>query len=366
MAMTAPVSGQITAFFLYDVAEAVSLDRVRTLVGDAAQASRLAVRPAIPNYVQYQQPPVQLDAEALALPPIDGWTTRVKVFDYGVVSLAMTRPFAGTWSELLAASQHLMGTGALDAAGAAACQAVVARLGPALEDPRRDHLSEDYFVVGVTAHDGAPTAEALLAAHGDDIARLLRGETEPLSPQERDEVLRHRLSYLATDLVVPSWNGAFVFDTEAGMAGALEILEFANSQLLQYRYYDQRLDRDLTRIYARLQAPRWYEPWVGRRYTAAARELHSVFIDVNDLTDRTENALKLVGDVYAARLLGLAAARLGLAAWKDAVRDKLKTLDDIYRFAVDQTTMDRGEIMEGSIVLILVFELILILMGLMD
>lgn len=179
-------------------------------------------------------------------------------------------------------------------------------------------------------------------------------------------MLRHRLSYLATDLVVPSWNGAFVFDTEAGMAGALEILEFANSQLLQYRYYDQRLDRDLTRIYARLQAPRWYEPWVGRRYTAAARELHSVFIDVNDLTDRTENALKLVGDVYAARLLGLAAARLGLAAWKDAVKDKLKTLDDIYRFAVDQTTMDRGEIMEGSIVLILVFELILILMGLMD
>lgn len=364
--MAAPLAGQITAFFLYDVAEAVSLDRVRELVGDAAQASRLSARPAIHSYVQYQQPPVQLDAEALGLPAAGGWTTRVKVFDYGVVSLSMTRRFEGTWPELLAASQHLMGTGALDTAAEAACRAVVSTLGPALEDPRDGHLSEDYFVFGVTAHDGGPTAETLLATHGDDIARLLRGETDTLSTQERDEVLRHRLSYLATDLVVPSWNGAFVADTDAGLAGALEILEFANSQLLQYRYYDQRLDRDLTRIYARLQAPRWYEPWVGRRYTAAARELHSVFIDVNDLTDRTENALKLVGDVYAARLLGLAAARLGLAAWKDAVKDKLKTLDDIYRFAVDQTTMDRGEIMEGAIVLILVFELILILMGLMD
>jgi hypothetical protein len=164
---------------------------------------------------------------------------------------------------------------------------------------------------------------------------------------------------------VPSWNGAFVYDSEAGLAGALEILEFANSQLLQFRYYDQRLDGDLKRIYARLQAPHWYEPWIGRRYTAAARELHQVFIDVNELTDRTENALKLVGDVYAARLLGLATARLGLAAWKDAVRDKLKTLDDIYRFAVDQTSMDRGEVLEASIVLILVFELVLFFMGIM-
>ena len=227
------------------------------------------------------------------------------------------------------------------------------------------YLSEDYFVYGITSLEGNRRPRHCVAAHGDDIARLLRGEVEPLSTQERDEVLRHRLSYLATDLVVPSWNGAFVYDTEAGLPGALEILEFANSQLLQFRYYDQRLDRELAQIYARLQATRWYEPWIGRRYTAAARELHSVFIDVNELTDRTENALKLVGDVYGARLLGLAAARLGLAAWKDAVRDKLKTLDDIYRFAVDQTAMDRGEVLEAAIVLILVFELVLFFMGIM-
>ena len=73
--------------------------------------------------------------------------------------------------------------------------------------------------------------------------------------------------------------------------------------------------------------------------------------------------MKLVGDVYAARLLGLTAARLGLGAWKDAVRDKLKTLDDIYRFAVEQTAMDRGEVLEAAIVLILLFELRAVLHG---
>lgn len=362
--MTA-LSGQVTAFYLYDVAEAADLDAARAVLGGGGQSASFALKPGVPAYVRYQSPPLQCHADALGLVAPDGWALRVKVYDYGVVSLALTRPFRGTWAELVAVSQAVLGTAALDAAAEQTARAAAARLRPALHEPRDTFLSEDYFVFGITSVEGAPTAEALLAAHGDDVARLLRGEREPLSAQERDEVLRHRLSYLAADLVVPSWNGAFVYDTEVGLAGALEILEYANSQLLQFRYYDQRLDADFRRIYARLQAPKWYEPWIGRRYTAAARELHSVFIDVNELTDRTENALKLVGDVYAARLLGLATTRLGLPAWKDAVKDKLKTLDDIYRFAVDQTTMDRGEILEASIVLILVFELVLFFMGIM-
>lgn len=363
--MAASVSGRVTAFYLFDVAEAADLAAVRTLLGGAGQSTRFAPRAPVPAYTQYAQPPVQVDADVLGGPPLDGWSGRLRIYDYGVVSLALSRPFEGTWADLLALSQAVMSGPPLDATAEACCRAAATKLRPALQEPRDTFLSEDYFVFGVTRAEGAPSSDALLAAHGDDIARLLRGEAEPLSAQERDEVLRHRLSYLASDLVVPSWNGAFVYDSEAGLTGALEILEFANSQLLQFRYYDQRLDGDLKRIYARLQSPRWYEPWIGRRYTAAARELHQVFIDVNDLTDRTENALKLVGDVYAARLLGLATARLGLAAWKDAVKDKLKTLDDIYRFAVDQTSMDRGEVLEASIVLILVFELVLFFMGIM-
>jgi hypothetical protein len=363
--MAGALSGQITAFYLFDVAEGVDLGRARAVLGGAGEAVDLAPRPGLPPYVRYQTPPLQCEAAALGVAAPAGWATRLKIYDYGVVSLAMTRPFQGTWADLAAESQAIMSTGALDAMAEGAVRTAAERLTPALDDARATFLSEDYFVFSVTGAEGAPTADALLAAHGADIAGLLRGEREPLSTQEREEVLRHRLSYLASDLVVPSWNAAFVYDTEAGLAGALEILEYANSQLLQFRYYDQRLDADFTRIYARLQSPEWYEPWIGRRYTAAARELHGVLIDVNELTDRTENALKLVGDVYAARLLGLAAARLGLPAWKDAVKDKLKTLDDIYRFAVEQTAMDRGEILEAAIVLILVFELVLFFMGIM-
>ena len=125
------------------------------------------------------------------------------------------------------------------------------------------------------------------------------------------------------------------------------------------------LDCRLAAIYKELETRSSYNRWWQRRYTSAARRVHALFIDVNELTDRTENALKLVGDVYAARVLALAHSRLGVTAWRESVRDKLKTLDEIYRFAVDQTAMARGEILELAIVGILVFELILFFMGIM-
>ena len=59
----------------------------------------------------------------------------------------------------------------------------------------------------------------------------------------------------------------------------------------------------------------------------AARQVHALFIDVNELTDRTENSLKFIGDIYASRLFGIGADRLGLATWKANVQEKLKTLD---------------------------------------
>ena len=53
-AMAEPLSGQVTAFFLFDVAEGVDLAAVRGLLGASTESPRLAVKPAVPAYVQYQ------------------------------------------------------------------------------------------------------------------------------------------------------------------------------------------------------------------------------------------------------------------------------------------------------------------------
>jgi hypothetical protein len=358
------LSGHVTAFFLFDVAEAFDLAGVQRAVG-AGVAAPLAPKPTTPPYVQYRQPPITFDGPAVDMPETDGFSVRFKAFDYGVISVALTRPLAGTWNEWLAFGLSCHENVALARAADRFARTLVDRISAAVTRPRKEFLSEDYLVFTVTHVDGAPSAEALVAACGGDIAQLLRGERSPLSTEERDEVLRHRISYFADDVVIPTWSSAFVRDTESGAQAAIEILEFANSQLLEFRFYDQLLDAELERIYPQLQQAGWLQNWLARRYSRAVRQVHSLFIDVNELTDRTENALKIVGDVYAARLFSLAAARLGLNQWKGSVQEKLHTLNDIYRFAVEQTSMARGEFLELIVVLILVLELVLLLAGAM-
>lgn len=361
-------AGQIVLFYLFDVAESIDLAAIPASIGGPATAARLSPKPATPAYVQYDKPPLSFAGEVVGCGTVDAagigtLRVRCRVYEYGVLSLALSRAFSGDWEQLVAVGHAAIDNLPLEQEVGRLAAAVGEQLRPALRGAGGRRQTEDYAVFLVTALGGAPSATALLEAHGTDIARLLRGESHSLSPQERDTVLQHRLSYLADDLVIPTWNGAFIYDTVAGAEAALEIVEFANSQLLQFRSYDERLNEELTSIYATLQRPRWYDQWVGQRYTRAARHIHALFIDVTDVTDRTVNALKFTGDIYAARLFHLVAERLGLPTWKSDVEGKLKTLDAIARFAVERSSMARGQLLEALVVAILVFELAMALLG---
>ena len=355
----------ITSFYLFDVAEEIDLERLRQLIGGGAAAARFVPKAGTPSYFQYSLPPLVVDGEAVGVGPIAGFRARLKFFDYGVISLALTQPFAGEWSELLALSQKYIENDAIEQQAESACRGVVERCAAAMKAGRAKWLTEDYLVFSITSLTPQMTGDELLTQRSEEIALLLRGERHALSRQERDEVLRSHLSYLATDLVVPTWNAALVLDSEPGAQAALEILEFANSQLLEFRYYDDLLDVELARIYTRLQRKNRFDTLLGRGYIQAARELHALFVDVNEITDRTQNSFKMIGDIFAARLFQLVAARLGVGMWKASVDDKLETLDGVYRFAVEQVGISRGHFLELTIVAILVFELILFFLGLM-
>ncbi|HSC29902.1 MAG TPA: hypothetical protein VLD67_21665 [Vicinamibacterales bacterium] len=363
--MPAIRSATATAFFLFDVAEQIDMAALQEAIGGSAASARIVPKSGAPSYFQYATPPVVVDGDVLGCGEVDGFRARVKFFDYGVLSLALTRQFSGDWPELIDLAQRYIENEALERRAEEVCRGVASRLSTAFSGTRDRWLSEDYLVFAVTAFSEPLTVDDLIARRSEEIALLLRGERQPLSRQEQEEVLRNRLSYLTTDLVVPTWNAAFVYDTETGAQAALEIFEFANSQLLEFRYYDELLDSELGRIYSQLKAPRWFDWLGGRGHIRAARQLHALFIDVNEIVDRTENALKMVGDIYAARLFHLATTRVGLGPWKASVEEKLKTLDDIYRFAVEQIAISRGHFLEATIVLILVFELVLFFMGIM-
>ena len=86
---------------------------------------------------------------------IEGFRTRVRVYDYGVVSVALQRPFDGSWPELVGLGQALIENPELEQRAEQLCRAVIDRLRPALLGVRDTFLSEDYVVFTVNAL-GAP------------------------------------------------------------------------------------------------------------------------------------------------------------------------------------------------------------------
>jgi hypothetical protein len=200
-----------------------------------------------------------------------------------------------------------------------------------------------------------------MRAYPDQIARIVSGEMVPLSPTERQELLASAMSYYEFDLTVVGWNAAFVYDTPGGAQPTIQILEYANSQLLEFRHYDEFLTSELAHVHSLLE----HRPGVFDRFRLAgtARRLHSLLLDVTELAERADTAIKFVSDIFSARLYRLAAAKVGVPDYKNLVDQKLRAVNDRYEFMVESFHDARNFGLEIVVVIILIIELVLLLRG---
>ncbi len=94
-----------------------------------------------------------------------------------------------------------------------------------------------------------------------------------------------------------------------------------------------------------------------------ASRLNGVTVEVTELVERADTAIKFVSDMFAARLYRLAANKVGVPEYKNLVNEKLKTAENLYRFLVDEFHQSRGFVLELMVVIILVIELIFLFRG---
>ena len=198
------------------------------------------------------------------------------------------------------------------------------------------------------------SAVELARDHGPEIAQVVRGDRTRLSEGEASEVLHSQISYYANDLAVIGWNAAFVYDTPAGAETAIQLLEYANSQLLEFRHYDELLTGILDRVYDSLSQA---EPAGPVAHGAIGRPASHGSAGNPELTERADNAIKFLSDMFAARVYRLAAAKVGVPDYRRLVDHKLQTAEDLYDYMVEQYNQSRAFWLELTVVLILLIEL---------
>jgi len=359
-AIQASVHGSVLVLIQFDVCEEIRLDQLRQIFGARTLEQPTFKHPA-PGYVRYQRPPVVEPIEPLVLESGEQLQGQIKYYDYGVLSVVFELPFSGDWDTLVLLGSRWVSEVDFERQASRIARQKLERAGPALVKPYPDWLSEDYFIFHVREITGSPSAAELCASQGARIAQIVRGETAQLSDGERNEILQSRISYYPNDLAVIGWNAAFLYDTDAGAETAIQLLEYANSQLLEFRHYDELLTRELERVYDSFDKgtgmlSRW-------RLGRAATKLHTVLLDVTELTEHADNAIKFLSDMFSARLYKLAAAKVGVPDYKDLVTQKLQTAEDLYRFMMDQFNQSRAFVLELMVVIILIIELVYFFRG---
>jgi Zn-dependent protease with chaperone function len=351
--------GTCHVFHAFEAAFSVDLERAEACLRERA---RTGLAPGGRNVGGEDFEPRPLRT-SVALEPVSAAgiacrpVAHVTVFDFGAVSVRIDFPLAGPAEGLVALARALVGNAVLRDAARAAAGSVLAAIGPACVRPDLSPHGEDYAVFSLPPVDGGPRSglpDALAA-------RILRAEEGALGPDEVRDAVASAVGYGTDDVAVIDWNAAILVDPEPG--DALAVLEFANVELTEMRWLDGRLDRALDEA-VRAAADSLRGPRIlAVRVHHHARRIAEMQVDAVALYESVNNALKLLGDQWLARLHQAAVRRMHVDDWERSILRKSEALDSIYGKIRDRQVQVRAELLEWIIIALIAVEIVLFVSG---
>src|SRR5215471_13227862 len=327
-------AGEVVYIYAFDVAYEMTRQPVRELLGQPVAQFVVDASKRSPKHLFFYRP------QMVRLPPLERHGPRgpvrmervVKLLPVGAISITVRVPFEVERIEDLVGYHDLQFSN-----------------GSLHEEVRR------------LAEEGTPlNAEHWWRANRRAVAALLTQEPDidHLSKQEADESTGRYLSYYEHDMVVIDWDAALLVDEKQNFDETLYVMELANLQLAELEAYDRIMDNSLERAYRDLTRR------TLRGRNSIMRELREIRIDLERFSDELSNITKFFGDWHLARIYQNISARFHLGDWHKTIDGKLQTLADLYQLLNHDQTNRWMLILEFTIVLLFVIDLVLLVLGL--
>jgi len=353
------VQGQVVALFAFDVGYEVSLEKLSGMLA-TTPIHPLSRKKQTPTYLQYTKPPQILSLGLATGHFAVAGSIQATIFDFGAVSIAYRWPM-GQGNEVslegLPQISHDLFTLNLGDHAREQAEALMKKIETAIFRPRLADMVEDYYLFIIEKLDQPMRAEELLSENRGLLARTLRFETADLSRSQQDEALAQAISFYENDLALVDWNSAIIYDRD--YEDTANVLELINVELLEARYIDQQLDRKINDYGALVRSRiEWPIP-LRTPYKQAIQDLAELRVESVLVNERVENALKLVGDLYLARLHSAAAGRFYLHEWDRIISRKLEIISDFYQVLNDRVHTAQSQALELIIVILILVELVL-------
>jgi len=220
------------------------------------------------------------------------------------------------------------------------CQEIVKKHGGDFE------MSEEYSLVVVSDYKGDPEQ---FISKAPQIVGFLKSEKLPLDEEEIKHTWQTKqLKYSKDDLAITGWDGAFIFDPRGEFEADKELFQLANLQLLRYRILDQDLSERLQKTSKLIQK----QPktrvfvWSTKDLAESFREVIAVRAESLSQFEVIEREIKLIGDWYSARLYGMLSKMFHFEGWRESIKNKLDSLEDVYNIVSENFSITRHQVLE--------------------
>jgi len=320
-------------YHLFDVADEINLDLVEALWASRNKiASRLRLEKVSTDSITFKDPPVLVElgshemnfANATYLAEV-----KARIFDLGVISLIINIdvPDDITYEEYL--DLTIAVDQMPDDNFKEYIDAVLETIEPACSKMRQSEFYEDFVVYYFQGK-----------LPDWDFAPILMKDRTKLSPETRQDTLANRFSY-GSDISYLTWDSALIYDNTGSM-DLPDLLEFANAQFLELRYYDDALNKAIDQTYNEIDAAN--KSSRSNRlitYRQIRNNLMELMADMSSLTSNIDNALQVTEDIFNARVYSRYMHLLRTSVWRENINNKINVIQRSYNLLNEEVLMHR-------------------------
>lgn len=335
---------------IYDIGREIDLNLLeRELTKDYlhARTSFLRVKP---KSIMIEEPPLTIQLNSIHLErgnkPFD-FTVIARAYDFGVISFcfvyeSMDADIA-TLEEiaLLFAGQEGLTESFLQC---------LRTLGEIVKPYTKDFSIDPEFFEDYTIYVTNRISGSI------DPVTMLIGERANVSPQMREEITKNTLSYSMNDLAILSWDSAFLSNPDPS-TDLIDLIEYANVQVLELRFYDRILTRRMEKMYDDIgHAERlwWFRRM--RQYHAIMAKQMETYAEISEIIEKVNNLIKVTEDIYYARIYATVLKVLRSHQWSESVSRKTEVILENYSMLSDEVRIQHSNFLEWVIIILIALE----------
>ncbi len=340
----------IFIYRIYETGRELNLDLLEKQLPHEHAPSRARFARVKTKSIQIETPPLLVKLGTFAAETGPGrvaFNAQAKIFDIGTISVCLSHENKSLDNnELEELGLMFSGQKGLDDIYGQTLEKLQTLLEPGLVGLEIDpQFYEDYTIYRITQADQLP-----------DPVPLLMGEKVDFSEQMREQVLKNRLSYSQGDFAIITWDTALICEPE-DPGDLRDLIEFANVQLLELRYYDRVLNRQMEKMYddielaetkSRYRKMRHYREIIGTRMQLIA--------DITEVREKIENLIKITEDIYYARVYQNTLKVLRSDQWTQSLNRKLDVIQQNYSLLSNEVNIEHSHYLEWIIIVLIALE----------